>query len=125
MIGSDLPRPTGPDRSLAAKEGRAPSTRLDQSSHPGPCAQKRPEGPGIREGEPPASGGPWMGSTLRTPQSRFPWASLVAPTVKRLSAKWETQVQSLGWEEPLEKGKATHSSAPAWRIPWMEEPGGL
>jgi len=37
----------------------------------------------------------------------------------------ETQVQSLGQEEPLEKGKATHSSILAWRIPWTEEPGGL
>ena len=34
------------------------------------------------------------------------------------------QVQSLGWEDPLEEGMATHSSIPAWRIPWTEEPGG-
>ena len=38
---------------------------------------------------------------------------------------WETQVQSLGREDPLEKEMATHSSVLAWRIPWMEEPGGL
>ena len=37
----------------------------------------------------------------------------------------ETQVQSLGWEDPLEKGMATRSSILAWRIPWTEEPGGL
>ena len=37
----------------------------------------------------------------------------------------EIQVQSLGWEDPLEKGMATHSSILAWRIPWTEEPGGL
>ena len=37
----------------------------------------------------------------------------------------EVQVRSLGWEDPLEKGKATHSSILAWRIPWAEEPGGL
>ena len=37
----------------------------------------------------------------------------------------ETQVQSLGWEDPLEKGKAAHSHILAWRIPWTEEPGGL
>ena len=37
----------------------------------------------------------------------------------------ETQVQSLGWEDPLEKGMATHLSIHAWRIPWTEEPGGL
>ena len=37
----------------------------------------------------------------------------------------ETRVRSLGWEDPLEKGMATHSSILAWRIPWTEEPGGL
>ena len=52
-------------------------------------------------------------------------ASQVAQIVKNLSAMWETQVQSLGWEDPLEKGMATHSSTLAWRIPWTEEPGGL
>ena len=46
------------------------------------------------------------------------WASLVAELVKNLPAMWETWVQSLGWEDPLEKGKATHSSILAWRIPW-------
>ena len=45
--------------------------------------------------------------------------------VKNLPAMWETQVQSLGQEDPLEKGMATHSSIVAWRIPWTEEPGGL
>ena len=45
--------------------------------------------------------------------------------VKNLPAKVETQVQSLGWEDSLEKGMATHSSTLAWRIPWSEEPGGL
>ena len=45
--------------------------------------------------------------------------------VKNLLARQETQVQSLSWEEPLEKGMATHSSILAWRIPWTEEPGGL
>ena len=38
---------------------------------------------------------------------------------------WATQVRSLGWEDPLGKGMATHSSILAWRIPWTEEPGGL
>ena len=52
-------------------------------------------------------------------------ASLVAQTVKRLPAVWETWVQSLGWEDPLEKEMATHSSTLAWKIPWTEEPGGL
>ena len=45
-------------------------------------------------------------------------ASLVAQLVKNLPAMWETWVRSLGWEDPLEKGKATHSSILAWRIPW-------
>ena len=52
-------------------------------------------------------------------------ASLVAQRIKRLPAMQETQVQSLGWEDPLEKEMATHSSILAWRIPWTEEPGGL
>ena len=45
--------------------------------------------------------------------------------VKNLLAMWETQVQSLGWEDPLEKGMTTHSSILAWRITWTEEPGEL
>ena len=49
-------------------------------------------------------------------------ASLVAQMVKRLPAIWETWVWSLGREDPLEKGIATHSSILAWTIPWMEEP---
>jgi len=49
----------------------------------------------------------------------------VAQTVKNLPAMQETPVQSLGWEDPLEKGMATHSSILAWRIPWTEEAGGL
>ena len=42
----------------------------------------------------------------------------MAQMVKNLPAMWETQVQSLGWEDPLEKGMASHFSIPAWRIPW-------
>ena len=49
----------------------------------------------------------------------------MAQLVKNPSAMQETWVLSLGWEDPLEKGKATHSSIPAWRIPWKKEPGGL
>ena len=52
-------------------------------------------------------------------------ASLVAQMVKRLPALVETWVQSLGWQDPLEKEMATHSSILAWRIPWTEEAGGL
>ena len=46
------------------------------------------------------------------------WASMVAQLVKNLPAIWENWVQSLGWEDSLEKGKATHSNILAWRIPW-------
>ena len=49
----------------------------------------------------------------------------MAQTVKCLSTTWETWVQSLGWEDLLEKEVATHSSPLAWKIPWMKEPGGL
>ena len=49
----------------------------------------------------------------------------VAQLVKSLPAMQETWVQSLGWEDPLEKEMATHSSILAWRIPWTEESGGL
>ena len=50
-------------------------------------------------------------------------ASLVAQTVKRLPATWETWVQSLGQEDPLEQEMGIHSNILAWRIPWTEEPG--
>ena len=53
---------------------------------------------------------------------QYSWASLGAQTVKNPLAMQETWVQSLGWEDPLEKRKATHSSTMAWRIPGTEEP---
>ena len=49
----------------------------------------------------------------------------MAQMVKNLPAVQETCIQSLGWEDPLEKGMATHSSILVWRIPWTEDPGGL
>ena len=49
----------------------------------------------------------------------------MAQLVKNLLAMQETQVPSLGWEDPLEKEVATHSSILAWKIPWAEEPGGI
>ena len=70
-------------------------------------------------------------SCLGLPHNKFEnhclqfWASLLAQTVKNLPAMRETWVRSLGWEDPLEEGMATHSSILAWRIPWIEEPGGL
>ena len=58
-------------------------------------------------------------------QGTYPRPSLVAQMVKHLPAMQETWVQSLVWEDPLEKEMATHSSTPAWKIPWTEEPGRL
>ena len=55
----------------------------------------------------------------------FLWASLVAQKIKHPLSMWDTQVRSLGGEEPLEKGMTTHSSVLAWRIPRTEEPDGL
>ena len=49
----------------------------------------------------------------------------MAQVVKNLPTMWETWVRSLGWEDPLEKEMATHSSILGWEIPWTEEPGGL
>ena len=52
------------------------------------------------------------------------WASLVAQSIKNLPAMQETQVQSLGWEDPLENQMATHSSMLVWKIPWTENSDG-
>ena len=71
--------------------------------------------PGL--GRPPGEG---IGHPLQ-----YSWASLVAHMVKNQPAMQETWVQSLGGEDPLEEGMATHSSILAWRIPWTEEPDGL
>ena len=67
----------------------------------------------------------------RSPRNRigytlqYSWASLVAQIVKNPFAMRETWVQSLAWDNPLEEGMATHFSILAWRIPWIENPGGL
>ena len=53
------------------------------------------------------------------------WVSLVAQMVKNSPVMQETRVQLLGWEDPLVKGMATHTSILAWRILWTEEPDGL
>ena len=53
------------------------------------------------------------------------WTSLLAETAKNLPAVQEVQIPCLGQQDPLEKGMATHSSIPAWEIPWAEEPGGI
>ena len=55
---------------------------------------------------------------------QYSWASLVAQLVKNPPPIWDTWVRSLGWEDPLEKEKATHSSILAWRIPWAIRPWG-
>ena len=56
---------------------------------------------------------------------QYSWTFRVAQTVKNPPATQEAWVRSLGWEDPLEEGKATHYSILAWRIPWIEEPGRL
>ena len=56
--------------------------------------------------------------SFKTQSSTSQGASLIAQLVKNLPALWETWVRSLGWEDPLENGKASHSSILAWRIPW-------
>ena len=56
---------------------------------------------------------------------QYSWASLVAQLVKNLPAMQETWDQSLGWEDPLEKENATHSSILAWRVPWTIQSMGL
>ena len=63
----------------------------------------------------------------RVPRAYFDiqYSSLVAQLVKNLPAMQDAWVRSLGQEDPLEEGMATHSSILAWRIPWTEEPGGL
>ena len=64
---------------------------------------------------------PWLG---RSPGEgigyplQYSWASLVSQLVKKPPAMWETWIRYLGWEDPLEKGKATYSNILAWRIPW-------
>ena len=80
----------------------------------------------------PPFGDPWPSYLLpshqegKRPGAWFPkGASLVTQKVKNLPAMQETRVQSLGREDPLEKGMAAHSGVLAWRIPWTEEPGGL
>ena len=66
----------------------------------------------------------WCGGGKRS-KSAYCGGFLVAPMVKNLPAMQETQVLSLGWEDPLEEEMATHSSVVAWEIPWTEEAGGL
>ena len=67
----------------------------------------------------------WRVDYLQLGTILYVWASLVAQTVKCLSAIQETWVRSLGREDPLEKEMAPHSSTLAWKIPWTEEPGRL
>ena len=63
--------------------------------------------------------------TQKSDWTELNWAYLVAQTVKRLPAVWETRVWSLGWEGPLDKEMATQSSTLAWKIPWTEDLGRL
>ena len=82
--------------------------------------------PGKSHGQRSVAGySPWGCKESDTTKKLTLWASLVAQTIKNLLAMQETRVRSLGREEPLEKGMATHSSILAWRIPWTEDPEGL
>ena len=83
--------------------------------------------PGMREpGGLPSTGSDRVGHDWRDLAAAVAAAaSLVVQSVKNLPAVQETGVQSLGWEDPLEKEMATHSSILAWKISWREEPGGL
>ena len=89
----------------------------------------RNEGPGSpRDSSCHSSGtkrSPLEGNRTKEPHVSEAWATLVAQRVKNLPARRETWVRSLGWEDLLEEGMAAHSSIPAWRNPWTEEPGGL
>ena len=58
-------------------------------------------------------------------QIHIHWGASLAQMVKNLPVMQQTQVQSMGWEDPLERGMATHSSTLSWRIAWREEPGKL
>ena len=69
--------------------------------------------------------GGWSQQSLLQTLADDSVALLMAQTVENLPAMWETQVWPLAWEDPLEKGMATHSSILPWRVPWTEEPGGL
>ena len=86
--------------------------------------------------ENPRGGGAWWAAIYGVTQSRtrlkrlsssssILWASLLAQTLKNPPAMQDTQVQSFGWEDRLEKGMATHSNILVWTIPCTEEPGGL
>ena len=92
--------------------------------------------PGIKPGSPALQADALQSEPLEKPKQMvyiptieyylaIRWASHVAQSVEHLPTMWETWVQFLGQEIPLEKEMATHSSIPAWRIPWTEEPGGL
>ena len=91
--------------------GREEEDRQASGPQPGPGPRPpSPEGLGLFSGP--------------SPSPSPVWASLVAQMVRNLPAMRETRVQSLGWEDLLEEGMATHSSVLAWRIPWTEESGG-
>ena len=104
----------------------SPNLPLLPGSAPGflPCCPPCHLDPGSSLSLPSGTSFSTSGSTF---QNLLPgsWASLVAQTVKNLPAVQKTRVQSLGQEDPLEKGMATHPSILAWRIPWTEEPSRL
>ena len=117
-----------------AKESEEQACQAEAMSRTGALRQKAPSSFGIAPGFPDGSVGKESTRSTGDPGSipgsgrstgegtgyplQYCWASLVVQLVKNLPAMQETWVRSLGWEDPLEKGKATHFSILAWRIPW-------
>ena len=110
---SGLPFPSPGDLSNPGIEPWSPALQADALPSKPPGKSCSIPGSGRHPGE-------GIGYPLQ-----YSWAFLVAQLVKNLPAMWETWVQSLVWEDPLEKRKSTHSSILAWRIPCTEELGRL
>ena len=106
----------------------SPEDLLDPRIEPGSPALQADPLPSELQGKPqmwgkPSDTGVGSLSLLKHPKTHvYPWASLLAQTVKRLPVMRETWVRFLGQEDPLEKEMAIHSSTLAWKIPWTEEP---
>ena len=116
--------PSSPDTWLEEDDAADNPTTLALEDHTGYHSQRVRQTVG--DGLMPLSSTPYSHFFIMSiEKGTYLWASLVAQMVKNLPAIQETQVQSMGREDPLGKGMATHSSIPTWRISWTEEPGGL
>ena len=116
--------PSSPDTWLEEDDAADNPTTLASEDHTGYHSQRARQTVG--DGLMPLSSTPYSHFfVMSIEEGTYLWASLVAQMVKNLPAIQETQVQSVGREDPLGKGMATHSSILTWRISWTEEPGGL